>query len=68
MHDLPITHTTSHADSAARCHDKKDMEKSCARSCESYIKDLEKSRADNVARSCESYKRELEKSSDDSAA
>ena len=32
----------------------KDPEKRCARNCESYIKDLEKSRADSAAQSRES--------------
>ena len=46
----------------------KDPEKSCARSCESYMKNQEKSRADSAARSRGSYKNDLEKSRDDSAA
>ena len=46
----------------------KDLEKSCARSRESYMKNQEKSRADSAARSRESYKNDLEKSRDDSAA
>ena len=46
----------------------KDPEKSCARSRKSYMKDMEKSRADSAAQSCESYKNDLEKSRDDSAA
>ena len=40
----------------------KDPEKSCAQNRESYLKDLEKSRADCAARSCKSYKKDLEKS------
>ena len=40
----------------------KDPEKSCAQNCKSYIKDLEKSRADSAARSRESYKKDVEKS------
>ena len=45
----------------------KDPEKSCARSCESYMKDQEKSRADSAARSHENYKNDLEKSRHDKA-
>ena len=46
----------SRADSAAWSCDSymKDPEKSCAQSCESYMKDLEKSYADSAARSRES--------------
>ena len=40
----------------------KDPEKSRTRSCESYIKDPEKSRADIAARSREIYEKDLEKS------
>ena len=43
-------------------------EKSCTKPQLSYMKDLEKSRADNAARSHESYKKDLEKRHDDSAA
>ena len=39
----------------------KDLEKSCARSRESYMKNQEKSRADSAARSRESYKNNLER-------
>ena len=46
----------------------KDLEKSCARSRESYMKNQEKSRADSAAQSRESYKNNLEQSRDDSAA
>ena len=46
----------------------KDQKKSCKRSRESYMKDLEKSHADSAARGCESYKSDLEKSHEDSAA
>ena len=46
----------------------KDLEKSHARSCERYMKDPEKSRADSAAQNCKSYKKDLEKSCDDSAA
>ena len=58
------------ADSAARSCDSymKDPEKSCVQSCESYMKNQEKSRGDTAARSRESYKNNLEKSRDDSAA
>ena len=60
----------SHTDSAARSLDSymKDPEKSCVRSCKSYIKNQEKSRVDSATRSRESYKNDLEKSCDDSAA
>ena len=60
----------SRAGSAARSRDSymKDPEKSCAWSCENYMKNQEKSRADSAARSRESYKNDLEKSHDDSAA
>ena len=60
----------SHADSAARSCDSymKDPEKSYARSHKSYMKDPEKSRADSAAQSRESYKNDLEKSHDDNAA
>ena len=53
----------SHADSAARSHDRymKDPEKSHVRSRQSYMKDPEKSRAESAARSCESYKKDLER-------
>ena len=40
----------------------KDSEKSCAQNHESYMKDLEKSRADSAARSRKNYKKDLEKS------
>ena len=40
----------------------KGPEKSHTRNHESYMKDLEKSRADSEVRSCESYKKDLEKS------
>ena len=40
----------------------KDLEKSRARNHESYMKDPEKSRSDSAAQSCESYKKNLEKS------
>ena len=40
----------------------KDPKKSRARSHESYMKDLEKSRADTAARSQEIYEKDLEKS------
>ena len=46
----------------------KTPEKSRARNCQSYLKDLEKSRADIAAQSHESYKKDLKKSHDDSAA
>ena len=46
----------------------KDPEKSCVRSHKSYMKNQEKSRADNAAQSRESYKNDLEKSRDNSAA
>ena len=54
----------SHADSAAWSHDSymKDLEKSRAQSRKSYMKDPEKSRADSAAWSRESYKKDLEKS------
>ena len=54
----------SHADSAARSCDSymKDTEKSRARSHKSYMKDPEKSFAESAARSRESYKKDLEKS------
>ena len=60
----------SRADSAARSCDSymKDPEKSCAQSHKSYMKNQKKSRADSAARSLESYKNDLEKSRDDSAA
>ena len=60
----------SRLDSAARSRDSymKDLERSCAGSCKSYMKDPEKSRADSAARSRESYKSDLEKSREDSAA
>ena len=45
----------------------KDLEKSCARSRESYMKNQEKSHANSAARSHASYKNDLEKSRDDSA-
>ena len=37
----------------------KDPEKHCSRSCKSYMKDLEKSRADSAAQSRESYQERL---------
>ena len=40
----------------------KDPEKNCAQNRESYMMDLEKSRADSAARSRKSYKKDLEKS------
>ena len=40
----------------------KDTEKSCAQSRNSYMKDLEKSRADIAAGSCKIYEKDLEKS------
>ena len=46
----------------------KNPEKSCARNRESYMKDMEKCRADSAAQSRESYKNDLEKSRGDSAA
>ena len=54
----------SRADSAARSCDSciKDPEKSHTQSRESYMKDPEKSRADSTAQSHESYKKDLEKS------
>ena len=54
----------SSADSAARSCDSymKDPEKSRAWSQESYMKDPEKSRADSAARSRKSYEKDLEKS------
>ena len=54
----------SRADSAERSCDSymKDPEKSRARSCESYMKDPEKSRADTAAQSREIYEKDLEKS------
>ena len=45
----------------------KDLEKNCARSRESYMKNQQKSHANSAARSHESYKNDLEKSRDDSA-
>ena len=58
----------SHADSAARsCNSyMKDLEKSPARSCENYIKDPEKSHADSAAQNRDGYKKNL-KSHDDSS-
>ena len=58
------------ADSVAQSCDSymKDPEKSCAQSLESYMKDPEKSRADSAARSCESYMKDPEKSCADIAA
>ena len=52
------------ADSAERSCDSymKDPEKSCARSGESYMKDPEKGRADSAARSREIYEKDLKKS------
>ena len=60
----------SHTDSAARSCDRymKDLEKSCVWSRECYMKDLEKSHADSAARSYESYMKDLEKIRDDSVA
>ena len=60
----------SRAEGGARSCDSymKDPEKSCAWSRESYMKNQQKSRADSAARSRESYKNDLEKSRDDSAA
>ena len=54
----------SRADSAAWSRDSymKDLEKSCAQSHESYMKNQEKSRAESAAQSRESYKNDLEKS------
>ena len=51
----------SRADSAARSCDSymKDPEKSCARNRQSYMKDPEKSYADSAARSRESYSRRV---------
>ena len=51
-------------DSAAQSCDSymKDPEKSHARICESYMKDPEKSRVDSAAQSHEIYKKDLEKS------
>ena len=46
----------------------KDPEKSRARSCESYMQDSEKGRADSAARSHESYMKDPEKSRADTAA
>ena len=46
----------------------KDLEKSRARSRESYMKDQEKSHADSAARSCQSYMKDPEKSCADIAA
>ena len=54
----------SRADSAERSCDSymKDLEKSHARSRKIYMKHLEKSRADTAAQSHEIYERDLEKS------
>ena len=59
----------SRAESAGRsCNSyMKDPEKSPARTCENYIKDPEKSHADSAAQNREGYKKNLEKSHDDSA-
>ena len=40
----------------------KDLEKGHARSCESYIKDPQKGRADSAAQSHKIYEKDLEKS------
>ena len=40
----------------------KDLEKSCAQSRQSYMKDPEKGRADSAAQSHKNYKKDLEKS------
>ena len=53
---------------AVTCSYMKDLDKSRARSCESYMKEPKKSHADNEAQSCKSYKKDLEKSCDDSVA
>ena len=52
------------ADSAAQSCDSymKDLEKSLAQSHENYMKDPEKSCADIAAQSCKIYKKDLEKS------
>ena len=57
-------------DSAARSRDSymKDLEKSRAWSRKGYMKDPERSRTDTAARSRESYKKHLEKGQDDGAA
>ena len=62
--DYQETLEKSHADSAARSCDSymKDPEKSRAQSHESYMKDPEKSPADIAARSREIYEKDLEKS------